>query len=177
MKMAVSNLAWDAADDEQVYGYLQKCGFHGLEVAPTRLISSRPYEKPALAEQFGRQLEEKYGIEVCSLQSIIYGRKERLFGPPEEREALLAYIMQAVDFAKVLSCGNLVFGAPGNRVIDDPAQYGLAVEFFSRLGRYACQQGTVLSIEANPAIYNTNFINTTAEALALVKEVDNQGLR
>ena len=52
-----------------------------------------------------------------------------------------------------------------------------AVPFFRELGEYAKDHGTVLAMEANPPIYHTNYINTTPEAVALIREVDSDGFR
>lgn len=51
----------------------------------------------------------------------------------------------------------------------------VAVPFFKELGDYAAMQGTVLALEANPPIYNTNYINHTEEAVELVKKVNSPG--
>ena len=45
------------------------------------------------------------------------------------------------------------------------------------MAEYACAHGTVIGIEANPAIYETNYITTTQQALRLIREVGSDGLR
>ncbi|MEG0092419.1 MAG: TIM barrel protein, partial [Oscillospiraceae bacterium] len=52
-----------------------------------------------------------------------------------------------------------------------------AVNFFKELGEYALCHNTVLALEANPAIYNTNFLNTTAEACEFCKEIGSEGVK
>ena len=44
MKLAISNIAWTKEKDESMYAHLLQKGFQGLEIAPTRLFSERPYE-------------------------------------------------------------------------------------------------------------------------------------
>ena len=78
-------------------------------------------------------------------------------------------------FAEEIGCHNLVFGSPSNRIIQNKRQYYIAINFFKNLGDYAYHHNTILSIEANPIIYNTNFINTTNEAIELVKQVGSYG--
>ena len=46
---------------------------------------------------------------VASMQSIWYQRTEKLFGSEAERETLLSYTKQAIDFAEAAGCPNLVF--------------------------------------------------------------------
>ena len=175
MKLAVSNIAWNKEKDEEMYAFFKTMQFTGLEIAPTRIFEQQPYEYLAAARNFMKQLKEKYNIEICSMQSIWYGRQERMFFDKEERQILLDYTKKAIDFAAAMNCNNLVFGCPKNRIIKDKKQYEGAVEFFWELGKYAYERNTVLAIEANPTIYKTNFINTTKEAFQLCKDVNSKG--
>jgi sugar phosphate isomerase/epimerase len=176
MKLSISNIAWSAEQDEQMYRFLGEMGYSGIEIAPTRIFSEDPYGKISEARAFAQMLKETHHLEVPSMQSIWFGRTERIFGSEEERGILLAYTKKAVDFAAAVRCKNLVFGCPKNRVISDRGQYPVAVRFFSELGEYAKEKGTVIAIEPNPPIYQTNFINTTREAIALVEDVGSEGL-
>ncbi|CAH0438849.1 Conserved hypothetical protein, beta/alpha TIM barrel motif [Clostridium neonatale] len=45
MKLSISNIAWEDKYDLEMYAYLQKCNFAGIEIAPTRLIKENPYDK------------------------------------------------------------------------------------------------------------------------------------
>ncbi len=175
MKLAVSNIAWEAGDDVRIYSLMEELGFSGLEIAPTRIFPSAPYDDLPAAWRWAQELMRTHGFTVPSMQSIWFGRGERLFGSAQERAALLDYTRRAIDFAATVGCGNLVFGCPKNRTLPGGADSGAAAEFFLELGDYAHQRGTVLAMEANPAIYGTNYINTTAEALALVKTVNSPG--
>ena len=53
----------------------------------------------------------------------------------------------------------------------------VSFEFFHSLGDYAFKHETCIGMEANPTIYNTNFVNTTSEALALIKSIDSKGFK
>ena len=109
------------------------------------------------------------------MQSIWYGKKERLFGTNEERKELQNYTKKAIDFAKVIECKNLVFGSPKNRNLEESENSGKAKEFFKSIGEYAFKNNTVIGMEANPVIYSTNYINDTKSALDLIKTVDSKG--
>lgn len=181
MKLAISNIAWAPEQDELLYTRMAEQGFSGLEIAPTRIFPQEPYTRIKEAAQWAQRLEESYGLKVCSMQSIWYGRSERVFGSPQERQSLLEYTFAAIDFAAAIGCGNLVFGCPRNRAVD-PAWsreqiLETAIPFFKALGDRALQMGTVVSMEANPPIYNTNYINTTPEALELCRQVASDGFR
>lgn len=45
MKLALSNIGWDAEYDRQVYELMKRHGFTGLEIAPTRIFPETPYDK------------------------------------------------------------------------------------------------------------------------------------
>ena len=174
---SVSNIAWDAMDDNGMYEYMQKTGFSGLEIAPTRIFPFCPYMHLKEAEEFSHSIKNKYGLTVSSLQSIWFGRNEKLFGTPEEREILLQYTKAAIDFVGVMQCKNLVFGCPKNRFLPETIRPEIAESFFYELGEYAREKGTCLSMEANPVIYNTNYINTTRQSFDLAKKVNSPGFR
>lgn len=175
MKLSISNIAWTAENDEKVYALMEDLGFTGLEIAPTRIFPENPYGDTGRARAWKEKLFSRYGFEVPSMQSIWYGRKERLFGTEEERRMLTGYTKKAVDFAESIGCGNLVFGCPGNRCKPDDADEDTALRFFKEIGDYAAQHGAVIAMEANPPIYHTNYINTTKSALELIERAGSPG--
>lgn len=174
-KLAASNIGWAAADDERVYTLLRSLGYTGLEIAPTRIFPERPYENPAAAAAFAGTLQKQYGFCIPSMQSIWYGQTGSIFDPAAA-DALAAYTEQAFVFAAACGCKSLVFGCPRNRAVPEGHVPEEAEPFFVRLAEAAARQGVRLALEANPPIYNTNYLNTTAEAFALVKKLARPGL-
>lgn len=176
MRLSISNIAWDKEKDREVYALMLQCSFTGLEIAPTRIFPDSPYDKLEEAHAWAKELKDRYGFLVSSMQSIWFGRQEKLFGTEKERKILIDYTKKAIDFAAAVNCKNLVFGCPKNRVIPDNMDWQLGVNFFKLLGDYADERGTVIGIEANPPIYHTNYINDTASALKLIEEVNSPGI-
>ena len=75
---------------------------------------------------------------------------------------------------------NLVFGCPRNRNMpegDEKQHLEIATAFFKELGDFALEHNTVLAMEPNPVIYNTNFLNYTKYACEFVKKVGSEGLK
>ena len=177
MKLSISNIGWTEKDDEVVYHFMKEYGYSGLEIAPTRIFPFSPYNHLEEAGVWGKILYQKYGFIISSMQSIWYGRQEKIFGAEEERQLLLEYTKRAINFAHVIGCKNLVFGCPRNRVLPEDGDWKIAVEFFKELGDYALSKNTVIGMEANPPIYNTNFINDTNSALELIREVNSEGFK
>lgn len=176
MKTAVSNIAWDMKDDESVYSIMKNNGFSGLEIAPTRFVSEEPYIFKNIVNV--KHLLDATNFQIVSMQSILFGRSEKIFGSQSDRDNLTSYLKLAVDYAAFIGCPNLVFGSPKNRIINNVnSEYSIAVEFFRNIGCYAAANNVVIAMEANPVIYGTNFINTTKEACALANEVDSAGFK
>lgn len=178
MKLSISNIAWSAEHDTEMYQYLHEVGFQGLEIAPTRIFPENPYDKLSEAKDWAYQLKEEYSLEIPSMQSIWYGHQEKIFGSKDERKVLIDYTKKAVDFAEVIGCKNLVFGNPRNRDTDDIlGNYSIAIDFFREIGDYAVEHSTTIAIEANPPIYNTRFINRTEQAVELAYKCESAGIK
>lgn len=177
MRLSISNIAWDADNDEEMYAYISNLGFAGLEIAPTRVFPEKPYEHLIEAQDFSKMLFHRYALTISSIQSIWYGRSESMFGTDAEKKTLIDYTKQAVLFAASMDCKNMVFGNPRNRNIPGAEHIPAAIKFFTEIGDFAVANGTVIAIEPNPPFYNTNFINTTAEAFHLCRTINNPGIR
>lgn len=177
MKLSISNLAWSMPEDELVYEQMQKYGFTGLEIAPTRVWEENPYERGMEAKDWVEKLKVRHGVSIPSMQSIWYGRSEKIFGSKAERQALIDYTKKAIRFAEAIGCGNLVFGCPRNRFFPDRTNPQIGIDFFREIGNYAVVHHTCIGLEANPPIYQTNYINTTQQALDIISEVGSQGLK
>lgn len=177
MKLSISNIAWTAKDDTAVYELMKKYEYSGLEIAPTRIFPEKPYEQNETANAWANEINTKYGFAIPSMQSIWYGRTENIFNSVEDRKALLDYTKLAIDFAEAIGCKNLVFGCPRNRNLPENVDASVAVDFFKELGEYACKHTTVIGMEANPPIYNTNYINDTKSAIELINEVNSEGFK
>lgn len=175
MKLSISNIAWKSEDDFKVYKLMKKYEYKGLEIAPTRIFSEQPYKKLTEAKIWYEELNKKYGFTISSMQSIWFGRQENIFNSVDERKILEKYTKQAIDFAVTIGCKNLVFGCPKNRNLVEGAKEEVAIDFFRLLGNYAYEQGTIIGMEANPVIYNTNYINDTRLALNLIQRVNSKG--
>ncbi len=179
MKLSISNIAWDKEQDERLYTLLKEKGVRGIEIAPTRLFDE-PYSKLRDVNALKNWLFSEYNLTICSMQSIWYSRPENIFDE-DECKAIELYTRSAVDFAEAAGIGNIVFGCPKNRNIPDNLNrnnaYEIAMGFLRRLGEYAYSRNTVLSVEPNPDIYGTNFLNKTDETLKFVSSIACNGLK
>ena len=178
MKLSISNIAWAAEHDTEMYSFLQESRFDGLEIAPTRIYPEAPYDKLSEAKDWAADLKERYGLVVPSMQSIWYGHTEKIFGDKADRQILIDYTKKAVLFAEAIGCGNLVFGNPKNRDTEDVAAVmPIANDFFKEIGDYAAEHNTVIALEPNPTIYNTRFMNYTEQAVEMAYKASSDGIK
>ncbi len=177
MKLSASNIAWSASQDKEIYRQMQSLGFAGLEIAPTRWFPEKPYEKIEEAAEYANKLKSEYGLSISSMQSIWYGHSEKITGSADERKSLLNYTEQALCFADAIKCPNLVFGCPRNRSIESPEQKAIVIDFLAELAHMAEHYDAVIALEPNPPIYNTNFANTTAEAVHIIEQIGSPALQ
>ena len=177
LRLAVSNIAWDAAEDETVAALLRVEGVSAIEVAPTkwreRPLKASPRE---IAEYRARW--QDLGLEIVALQALLFGRPDlQLFG--DTRRALADYLRGTIDLGVALGARAFVFGSPKNRLRGSMSEVdatGIAVDFFREMGDHASAHGAVLCIEANPPEYGCDFITTTAEAVTLCTVINNLGI-
>lgn len=177
MKLSISNIAWGKEIDNEVYSMMQKYGYSGLEIAPTRVFPYAPYHNLSEAAEWYMNLKSKWGFCISSMQSIWYGRDENIFRSVDERKKLIEYTQHAIDFAETIKCKNIVFGCPKNRNIPEECEPKGDIAFFRMIGDYAAVHGTVIGMEANPSIYGTNYINDTGAAIRLIEQVDSEGFK
>ena len=53
MNLSISNIAWADENDNCVYSLMQKYGYTGLEIAPTRIFPENPYSNLIEAKNWG----------------------------------------------------------------------------------------------------------------------------
>ncbi len=174
-KLCASNIGWKPEDDDAILGFLAERGFEALEVAPTRVIGEEPYAHDDEAHAWAAQVRERYGLEVVSLQSIWRGRTETIFDA-QGAEALLSYTACAARFARAVGATNLVFGCPANRSVPEGHAASEADAFLVRCAAACAAEGAVFAVEANPALYGTNYLNTTPQAFEVVRRLHADGL-
>jgi D-psicose/D-tagatose/L-ribulose 3-epimerase len=180
VKLAVSNIAWDASADDAAAAVLVREGALGVELAPTKWRDA-PYDAPADEIAALRSRWEDRGLPIIGLQSLLYGRPDlQLLAGDRERAALIDYLRRVADFAGVVGARSLVFGSPKNRVrgarsIDDAM--GIARDAFRTLAAHARERSVVFCIEANPPEYGGDFITHTRDAVELCRLVDDPSIR
>ncbi len=179
----MSNIAWAAEERLEAYAILAEAGVTGLEIAPGIFFhaSDDPFVPDAAIAREALREAADAGLSLVSMQSLLFGvTGAGLFGGVEARAAFEAGMHRAITLAERFGVPNLVFGSPVQRRVPaglamaDALDEGTAV--FRRLGDVAAAAGTRITIEANPAAYGTNFLNTLEEADAFVQAIDHPAI-
>ncbi len=181
--LAMSNIAWSPDERLKAYALMADMKILGLEIAPGLFFhqSKNPFKpSPSEARRALSEMEAE-GLSLISMQSLLFGvQGAALFEGADALERLERGMIQTIDLAQRFAIPNLVFGSPNQRRVPKGMFMDRATahakDVFRRLGDYAAEAGTVISIESNPPAYGTNFLNTLNEAAAFVVAVDHPNI-
>ncbi len=168
MKFSISNIAWKAEWDREIYQKLLSIGFSAIEIAPLRTLS-KGYE--STTDDVNAWLKEyrTFFTEISSMQSLLFKMDIQLFDSLETVDYVLGILEKGLLFASNLNVQTLVFGSPTVRNVNSVEHLDRSRVFFGRFADMALEHHIHVALEPNPKIYNTNFMNTTYEALEYVK--------
>lgn len=180
MRLAISNIAWDTAEDEAIITLLQRFGVDAIDIAPGKYF---PEPANATDEDIARVknwwLER--GIEITGMQALLFGTTGfNVFGPPESQVAMLQHLTAVCRIGAGLGARRIVFGSPKNRDrsgLTDQETMDVAISFFRRLGDIAQSYGVLICLEPNPPCYGSNFMTTSAETAMVVKLIGHAAVR
>jgi sugar phosphate isomerase/epimerase len=180
MRIAISNIAWDIAEDEGVASLLGRHGVDAIDIAPGKYF---PVPADATEEDFRRvrSFWADRGIAMTGMQALLFGTTGlNLFGEAGAREAMLRHLAAVCRIGGGVGATRLVFGSPKNRDrsgLSDEETRDVAVAFFRRLGDAASSHGVQVCLEPNPPVYGANFMTTSAETAAVVEAVGHPAIR
>ena len=174
MKLSVSNIAWDAEEESEVFELLKASGVSGIEMAPTKIWPGWQDASPDKAAQV-RQEYEARGFKIPALQAILFDKSDlQVFGSADSQESMLIHLDKVASLAKAFGAKVLVFGSPRNRdrgSLSAEQAFIQGVEFFRRAGDACAKWDVQLCLEPNPSVYNCNFMTHWYEVLEMVNAV------
>ncbi|MGA0605002.1 sugar phosphate isomerase/epimerase family protein [Phenylobacterium sp. VNQ135] len=177
MRLSVSNIAWDIADEPAAADMLSAAGITCVDVAPGKYFADPAAATVSEIEVVRRWWADR-GFQIVGMQGLLFGTTGlNLF---QDDGTMLDRLAAQCRVGGLLSAQALVFGSPKQRDrtgLDEAKAQGIAVDFFRRLGDAAAQHGVLVCLEANPAMYGCNFMVRTDEAAAMVRAVDHPAVR
>jgi sugar phosphate isomerase/epimerase len=179
-RLAVSNIAWPAEEDDAALDLVAGLGFSGVEIAPAKVFGSLDAATGQAAAAYRKTVEAR-GLRIAAMQGLLFGLPGvHLFADDAQRTAMAQRLIQIAVLAGHLGGVACVFGAPKLRDpgdMDPGRAMDIATRFFRALAPAFSDNNSVLAFEANPAAYGCRFITHTSEALALVDRVAAPGFR
>lgn len=184
MKLSISNIAWNIGERKKIYKLLKSKNIEGIEIAPKLFLHNhKNYIKPdkeMLKKNFLEIKDFKY--KLISMQSLFFNTEEcYLFGNKQQQSNFIKHFKNIIHLAHRLKIPNLVFGSPKNKNIPDKMikkdAINLFVKIFRILAREAKKFNIIISLESNPRIYGSNFLNDIYETHKLVKLVNRKNIK
>jgi D-psicose/D-tagatose/L-ribulose 3-epimerase len=180
MRLAISNIAWDTAEDEAVAALLQRHQVDAIDIAPGKYFP-RPAEASAIEIAEVKDWWNKRGIEITGMQALLFGTTGlNVFGTSESQDAMLEHLTGVCRIGGGLGARRIVFGSPKNRDrsgLNDAETMAAAASFFRRLGDIAAEYGVTVCLEPNPVCYGANFMTTSAETAQVVTAIAHPAIR
>jgi D-psicose/D-tagatose/L-ribulose 3-epimerase len=180
MRLAISNIAWDIAEDVLVAELLRKFSVDAIDVAPGKYFSDPVSTKNKDIVNVRRWWAD-HDIEITGMQALMFGTTGlNVFGDSKSQQAMLEHLQAVCHIGASLGATRLVFGSPKNRDrtgLTDAQALEQAIIFFRRLGNIAQEHGVTVCLEPNPIQYGANFMNNSNETARVVAAVGHGAIR
>ncbi|GAB7127784.1 hypothetical protein JCM19000A_22910 [Silvimonas sp. JCM 19000] len=180
MRLAISNIAWDVNEDNDLASLLQRYQVDAIDFAPGKYFP-KPAEATDAEIRKVKAWWAERGIEMTGMQSLLFGTTGlNVFGDAASQDAMLAHLRGVCHIGGVSGATRLVFGSPKNRDrsgLSDAETRSRAVEFFNRLGDIAASEGVLICLEPNPPLYGANFMTTSDETAEVVRAVNHAAVK
>lgn len=181
MKFGMCNEFCQDWQIEQVFDLAKEVGYDGVEIAPFTLAESVTEIDAARRKQIRREAEKR-GLEIAGLHWLLVSPKGLYMNHPDEaiRAKTSDYLHHLIDFCGDLGGTRMIIGSPKQRNVLETdtfdACWQRTVEAFRKLAQRAEDRDIVLCIEPlSPK--ETNFIQTMADAIRMVEDVDRPAFR
>lgn len=180
MRLAISNIAWNVPEDEDVAKILNKYSIDAIDIAPGKYFSDFANTTSHKIDEVKSWWSDR-GVEITGMQSLLFGTEGlNVFGPPEIQHRLLKHLEAVCRIASRLGSTRLVFGSPKNRNregLTDKQAIRIATIFFRQLGDIAMDNGVIVCLEPNPTCYGANFMTSSPETAQVVNSVSHPAIR
>ena len=181
MRFAICNELFEGWPWERVCEFARGLGYEGLEVAPFTLADSAEQVTPQRRREL-RAAAEARGVEVLGLHWLLVKPPGLYITHPDAavRRRTSEYFRQLVNLCADLGGKVMVIGSPKQRNLMPGVSRQQAMAFAEEVFRPvldpAAKRGVTLAFEPlGPA--ETDFVNTAAEAIELIRRLDHPAFR
>jgi sugar phosphate isomerase/epimerase len=181
MKFAICNEIFQGWNIDDSMAYAAKAGYDAIEIAPFT-IAKYVTEIPTAERQRIRDVAARTGIAISGIHWVLVQADGMYMTHPDAavREKTAQYFNDLVDFCGDLGGKSIVVGSPKQRNLMEGVSHEQAWEwaagvFRDCLERAGSRDVTICFEPLAPA--ETNFINTAAEAIRFVNQLDSPHLK
>lgn len=156
---------------------LKEHGYAYIVEAVGNVISPRSIKEDKFRENITRVKQS--ALPIYAYNVFIPGSL-KVVGPHVNEEAVLTYVDSVFQRCKATGVDRIIWGSGGSRRVPDGFDHGKAKEQFVSIARKVAEKAKPYNIKIaleNLNSTETNFINTAAEALDIVKKVNHPNLR
>jgi len=181
MRFGICNEIFERWPWERVCEYSARLGYQGLEVAPFTLADDAASISQETRSDV-RECAERHGIQILGLHWLLVKPAGLYITHPDSfiRRRTGLYFDTLVDLCGDLGGKVMVIGSPKQRNlmngISREQAVGYAKEVFAPCLDHAAARGVTLALEPLSSI-ETNFIQTAAEAIDLIEQINHPNFR
>jgi sugar phosphate isomerase/epimerase len=181
IKLGICNVLFEGWDFARTCRAVKEIGYDGLEIAPFTLAP----RIDALSSERRRELKaivQDAGLETIGLHWLLARTEGFYLTSPDAavRHATADYLMALAEATRDLGGSLMVLGSPKQRDLLPGVTYEKAVDYaievFERVLPVLDSAGVDLCLEPL-APSETNFLNTCAQAMALIERVGHPRIR
>jgi sugar phosphate isomerase/epimerase len=180
-KFAICNETFGDWPWERICRFVAETGYDGIELAPFEFAPSVEELSASDRQEIARVAREA-GLEVVGLHWLLVSPPGMHINSPDPEVRLRTadYLRALVHFCGDVGGQVMIFGSPKQRWVDEKTRREQAWEWTAEAFRSvmpdAADRGVTLCMEPLPPP-ESNFIQTTAEAAAMVGAVDHPNFR
>ena len=172
MNLLVSNLGWRKSENSKILKFLNSKKILNLEYAPSKLFTFHDKKKDNKILNYYK----KKNFSLTSAQSLLYGYENSfIFGNKIQRENFTTNLKRSLKRVKYFNTKSVVFGSPANKksfnksikILDK-----MALNEFKKISLYCKKLNIVFCLEANPKIYDCDYLIKTRDVLKIVKKIN-----
>ena len=175
MKFAICNEIFQGWKLEAIFSYAAKLGYDAVEIAPFTIANSVK-DISSKERQSIRDLAARNGIEIAGIHWVLVKPEGLYINHPDSgiRDRTADYFCELVNFCADVGGTRMIVGSPKQRnmlpgVSPEQAWDWTIETFGDAVVQATAREVTICFEPLGPA--ETNFINTAAEALDLVRQL------
>jgi sugar phosphate isomerase/epimerase len=164
--LAISNIAWNYADTDDILKILARYHIKNLEVALT---------KTAPWKELDKHIESMLAksCKYVSCQSILFDTGINIYEAPE---AFVEHYRLVAGVCKQIGVKTVVFGSPKQRhTLDKPTSF--IVPYFKQIAQISRENNLLFCIEPNASEYGCTWLTNISTVVEFLKELDEDTIR